>query len=218
VVGHKRLFTVALTVLALAAPGCGGDGDDDGAQPLALNERVARAGDLDQYKPRDGERLKTVETAVEHFGAIFTGPADPAKEELAARLKRAGFVAGYDTELFKGFGAEGGSLVLQLGSGEGAKATVDWIFRQALKPCPGVCDVQIQTVEVSDVPGARALHRFRAKTSEQGQPFEIYLVSFADGPFVYGIAVNGPPKTIEESDFVHAAERLYDRVKGHPPA
>jgi hypothetical protein len=218
VFGHKRLFIVALTVLALAAAGCGGDGDDESAQPLALNERVVRAGDIDQYKPRDGERLKTVEFAVEQFEPIFAGPSDPAKKELTARLKRAGFVAGYGTELFKGFGAEGGSIVLRLGSAAGAKALVDWIFRQALKPCPGVCDVQIQTVEVSDVPGARAIHRCRAKTSEQGQPFEIYLVSFADGPFVYGIALNGPPKTIDESDFVNAAERLYDRVKGHPAA
>lgn len=179
-----RPLVVALLAFGLATPACGGDENGDTAQPLALHERVARSGDLDQYKPRDGERLKTVEIAVEQFGAIFTGPADPAKEELAARLKRAGFVAGYDTELFKGFGAEGGSLVLRLGSGGGAKTVVDWIFRQALKPCPGVCDVQIQTVDVSEVPSARALHRFRAKTSEHGQPFEIYLVTFADGPFV----------------------------------
>jgi hypothetical protein len=218
VLGRVRLVVVALLALVLATPACGGDDNGDAAQPLALHQRVARSGDIENYEPGGGGRLETEEDVAERFSAIFASPTDPARDELVSRLEQAGFVAGYDRGLRESEGGDGESVVARVGSAGGAKAIVDWIFRQALKPCPGVCDVQIQTVEASDIPGARAIHRFRAKTSEQGQPFEIYLVTFADGPFVYGIAVGGPPKSIEESNFVHAAERLYDRVKGHPPA
>jgi hypothetical protein len=167
----------------------------------------------------DGERLKDAEVAAEQFTPIFTSPNDPAREELVSRLEQAGFVAGYADELRSTrTGGDGGSIVLRLGSADGARALVDWVFRQGIKPCPGVCDVQIEAVEGADIPGARGIHRSRAKTTENGQGFDLELIAFADGPFLYGIAANGPPKTIDESQFVHGAERLYERVKGHPPA
>jgi len=42
------------------------------------------------------------------------------------------------------------------------------------------------------------------------------VIDFADGLFVYDIALSGPPDEVSEQEAEEIARRLYDRVRGAP--
>ena len=49
-------------------------------------------------------------------------------------------------------------------------------------------------------------------------PIDFYTITFADGPFVYQVEGFGPPGKISKKQVEEIAHKVYDRVKGAPPA
>ena len=56
------------------------------------------------------------------------------------------------------------------------------------------------------------------RRDKDGAPIDFYTITFADGPFVYQVEGFGPPGKISKKQTEEIAQRVYDRVKGAPPA
>ena len=115
------------------------------------------------------------------------------------------------------------TLVMQFASEEGAADVADLLHEDALEPCPGNCAVDISEFEVDDIPDAQGVQRITTAedleaTGEEGVPFAVYKISFADGPFAYEVDMFGPPDKVSQEQAEEFAKNLYERVAGSPPS
>jgi hypothetical protein len=223
----KALLVAIAVLVATGLVACGGNGG--AAEPLTLEQRLLRESEVPGSKPDPVETRLTAGSLDEFTawrGAYVTAADD------ARKLRKAGFVSAiHDTRFFPK--TPGGAhtrdaahvrmLILQFESEDGAVTGADLLRKNALKPCPGQCAVQIEEFEVSGVSDASGARRFLTAEGlkamgDEGEPFDSYTISFADGPFVYELEVFGPPGKVSEKQIEEIAEKVHDRVKGAPPA
>jgi hypothetical protein len=221
------LLTIAL-VLAVGLVACAGD--DSEATPLTLEERVLTEADVPDSEA-DPVEIRVTAASLDEFKEQEDTYVVAAAIDRA-ELEEAGFVSAvHDTRFTPE--TPGGPhtpeaphvrvLVIQFDSEEGAATGVELLHQHSLKPCPGTCAAQIEEFDVSGVPDALGTHAFVTQerleqTSEEGEPFDSYTITFADGPFAYELEGFGPPGAVSEEQVEEIAERLYDRVEGAPPA
>jgi hypothetical protein len=221
-----RLLALFVTaVIALSAAACGGED----AAPLALEQRVSGEADAPGSQADPVETRVTV-TGIEDVRSLPDGLFSPEEEDVSAM--EAGFVSALvDTRFYPAEpGAEhmGGephlaTLVMQMASEEGAADMADVLHDDGLEPCPGKCAVDISEFEVDDIPDARGVARITTAedleaTGEQGVPFAVYKITFADGPFAYEVDMFGPPDKVSQQQLEEIAKKLYERVEGSPPS
>jgi hypothetical protein len=221
-----RLLALFVTaVIALSAAACGGED----AAPLALEQRVSGEADAPGSQADPVETRVTV-TGIEDVRSLPDGLFSPEEEDVSAM--EAGFVSALvDTRFYPAEpGAEhmGGephlaTLVMQMASEEGAADMADVLHDDGLEPCPGKCAVDISEFEVDDIPDARGVARITTAedleaTGEQGVPFAVYKITFADGPFAYEVDMFGPPEKVSQRQLEEIAKNLYERVEGSPPS
>lgn len=222
------VLSVAAVLVGVSA--CGG-GDEP--EPLTLEQRFIQEGDASGYAPDPVEGGRhtwgDVRQFVDATGDRLVGATAGEAEEF---LTEAGFVRGIGGTRFRP-GSDGEHTpgdqhlvmgVLQFESDEGARDAVDWYHDEDMQPCPGNCAATISEFEVdgiSDAKGSRrnvTAERLR-QTGEDGEPSDAYDIRFADGPFAYYVGTFGPPGDATTEAATEAiAKRIYDRVKGAPPA
>jgi hypothetical protein len=217
------LFVTA--VIALSAAACGGED----AAPLALEQRVSGEADAPGSQADPVETPITV-TGIEDVGSLPDGLFSPEEEDVSA-MEEAGFASALvDTRFFPSEpGAEhmGGephvaTLVMQMASEEGAADMADVLHEDGRERCPGICAVDFSEFEVDGIPDARGVARITTaerleETGEQGDPFAVYKLTFADGPFAYEVDMFGPLGEVSEQQLEEIAKNLYERVEGSPP-
>jgi hypothetical protein len=205
---------VALVCLSVAAALLLARRGDD--KPLALSERVGEPAEA-PAATRPGKRQTTIDAAT--FVAqvkdslIRTTPGEAEKILTHAGFERA-VVREYEAD-----GAGAVAVAMQLRDSDAATRVLEWSNKDALSPCPGACNVDISAFDVPDIPDARGVKRLREKGAHgagPGNPFESYEISFVDGQVLYALRTEGDPGTSHREALVHAAQRLYDRVKGRP--
>ena len=222
---------VGFALLALAAVfgavGCGGS---DEGEPLTLEERFFDAGDAPGYKPDPEEGGKhTWATADEFANETSDRLIRASRADLEEFLRDAGFVRAIAGTRFLGEEHERSAPhvlvgVLQFGSESGARDAVDWYQEDGLQPCPGKCAVTISEFEVDGIPDAKGIRRVVTakrleQTGEPGEPRDEYSILFSDGEFSYLLSTFGPiGEATTEASTEAIAKRIYDRVKGAPPA
>jgi hypothetical protein len=155
----------------------------------------------------------------------------PTDEDVTA-IEEAGFVSALvDTRFYPAEpGAEHvgderhvATFVMRFGSEQGAADMADLLHDNGLEPCPGSCAVDIIEFEVDDLPDARGIARITTaerlgETGDEGDPFTVYKITFADGPFAYELDMFGPPdKVSSQQQLEEIAKNLYERVEGSPP-
>jgi hypothetical protein len=217
------LFAIAV-VVATGLVACGGN---EKAKPLTLEQRLIRESDA----PGSREDPVEVRLTARNLDELIAW-RNPAAEIDPGKLKKAGFVSAvHETRFFPK--KPGGPhihdarhvrmLVIQFRSEEGAATGAGLVYANSLKPCPGECAFLIEDFEPSGVPDARGARRYitakRAQETGGGEtPSDSYAITFADGPFVYEVEGFGPLGKISKKQNEEIAQRVYDRVKGAPPA
>ena len=162
----------------------------------------------------------------EFIASLSDASIDPDEEEMTEVFQVAGFKsAGVDTRFYGEVHTPGESThvvssFIELESEEGATSALDWLETDSTKPCPMSCATQISTFDVDDIPDARGVRRVataedieRVGTSDE-QPFESYLVAFANGAFVYTVDLFGRPGAVSEEQALEIASAYYDRLTG----
>ena len=223
-----RLLALAVTaVIALSAAACGGEED---AAPLALEQRVSGEADAPGSQADPVETPVAV-TGIEDVRSLPDGLFSPEEEDVSA-MEEAGFASALvDTRFFPSEpGAEHvgdephvARLVMQLASEEGAADVADLLHEDGLEPCPGSCAADISEFDVDDIPDAQGVQRITTaedleETGEQGPPFAVYKITFADGSFAYEVDMFGPPDKVSQEQAEEFAKNLYERVEGSPPS
>ena len=206
------LALVCLTVPATVhAAGCGRDD-----APLALSDRLWKSGEAPD-SARLGERRTILEVGdfVDQIaGALIR--ATPAEAEKV--LSDAGFTGAAARE-YQADGQDAVAVAIRLRDSDAASAVLQWSNRDALAPCPRVCNIDITELDVHDIPKAWGVRRVREKGAPgagPSHPFESYEVSFVDGVVLYVLSTEGAPGSGDGDALVRAAKALYDRVQGRP--
>jgi hypothetical protein len=143
-------------------------------------------------------------TAPTAFAADKGIPSNQIKKE-AARLARAGFVAGAIEHLVSPAGAEGLSMSERFRSSKSARAEVAF----AATPPSGVKQTNFT---VPGIPRARGFDNSNAQSSGHN-------IAFAVGSYYYLVGVGWPrglPNPPPGAQLVTAAQRLYKRVHDWP--
>jgi hypothetical protein len=197
---------------------------------LPLEQRVAGEADAPGSQP-DPEETPLAIRGIEDVRSLPDG-LFPLTDEAVSAMEEAGFVSALvDTRFYpSGEGTEHigderhlATLVIRMGSDEGAADVADLLHDSHLKPCPGSCAVAVSTFEADDIPDAQGIARVTTAerledTGEDGDPFSVYKIIFADGPFVYELDMFGPPdKVSSQQELEEIAKKLYERVEGSPP-
>jgi hypothetical protein len=222
-----RLLALFVTVLiALSAAACGGE---DGA-PLALEQRVSGEADAPGSQADPVETPISV-TGIEDVRSLPDGLFSPEQEDVTA-MEEAGFASALvDTRFFPsepgaehvGNEAHVGTLVMQFSAEEDAADMAVLLHDDSLEPCPGTCAADVSEFEADDIPDAQGVARITTAedleaAGEQGDPFAVYKITFADGPFVYEVDMFGPPDKVSQEQLEEIAKNLYGRVEGSPPS
>ena len=112
------------------------------------------------------------------------------------------------------------SSFYELGSEDGARIALDWLVKDAKKPCPESCATVLSDFDVAGIPdssGARRLTTAEA-IEAAGTPNQIprddYLVAFTVGSSVYTVNLAGPPGSVTEQQAREIASAYYDRLAG----
>jgi len=218
------LFVIA--VIAFSDAACGGED----AAPLSLEQRVSGEADAPGSQADPVETPISV-TGIEDVRSVPDGLFSPEEEDVSA-MEEAGFSSALvDTRFFPAEpGAEHvgdevhvATVVMQFGSEEEAADMADLLHDDGLEPCPGSCAADISEFEVDDIPDARGAARITTAeeleaTGAEGDPFAVYKISFADGPFAYEVDMHGPPGKVSQEQLEEIAKSLYERVEGSPPS
>lgn len=226
VVRVKLAGACACVALATILAGCGGGSKPSAkpAAPLGLDQRLLTPRDVLGMAPGQEQRFTDAGKAASNMSGILIHPKQTAAHLRSARfsvlLSRSSHSVAIRRSRKKptGPGGELDSLVIHVGSPAAAASLLSWMGIQAEQPCPHVCDVRIQAFTPSGIPDARGVERSRAKKTSLGDAFDLDLVGFADGPFVYVISAGGQPGAFARDKVVADARTLYDRVRGAPPA
>jgi hypothetical protein len=185
-------------------------------KPLALSGRVWDSREAPAAgRPGRRQAIPDVASLVDQIKDSLVRATPGEAEKM---LSDAGFEGAVARE-YEADGAGAVSVAMQLRDSDAARSVLDWSNKDALSPCPGECNVDITAFDVKDVPGAMGVKRLREKGAPGAgprRPFESLEVSFVDGPVLYALRTDGAPGTVNPDGLIHAAERLYDRVKGRP--
>jgi hypothetical protein len=174
-------------------------------RPLPLSARLLGNGDLVGFHPES--KTTSFSTAK---AWVAGGPHASAAQQAAdiARLKKEGFVAVLSEFLDRG--AEKGSglsWVMQLGSAAAARAE----RKRDLAEYEAAGGGSFTTFSVPMIPGARGY-------LESGGGSGGENILFADGPFLFlvGQGWSASEKKPTRAGLIAAANKLYERVHGHP--
>ncbi len=214
----NRLRWLLLTVCVVGLlPGFGMAAN--ASAPLPLWQRVLLGGELKSFNPQAAppvllNRKQFIQQAEPSF--VLITPKSALRELTTDAFKAATIITlrnGNKSLLVA-------STVIQAGSSAKARRIAAWSSFDGLQPCRTTCDVRIEPFDVSGIPGAKGVRRFRDRVVAKESLFESYDIVYADGPFVYDIFTLGPKLgTFNKSELIAAARRQYDRVKGSgPPA
>jgi hypothetical protein len=224
----RAAFLLIAVSVAMGLVACGGDENEP--EPLTLEQRVLTAEDAPDSEPDPVETRQTA-SSLDEFKAL-EGTYVVAAEIERAELEEAGFVSAvHDTRFLPETAGDPHVpeaphvrvLVIQFDSEEGAATGAELLHQKSLEPCPGVCAAQIEEFDVDGVPDATGTHSVVTEerleqVSEEGEPFDSYTITFADGVFAYELEGFGPPGAVTEEQVEETAERLHHRVEGAPPA
>ena len=212
--------SIAVTLVA-----CAGS-DDETATPVPMADRFLTAEDAPGSKTDPVETRQTTVDFGEFIAFLSDAAINPDTEEMTTVFEDAGFTsAGVDTRFYGDTHTPGSSphvvsSFIELDSEAGATSALDWLETDVKKPCPMSCAAQISTFDVDDVPDARGVRRIataedieRVGTSDE-QPFESYLVAFANGAFVYTVDLFGRPGAVSEEQALEIASAYHDRLTG----
>jgi hypothetical protein len=220
-----RLVEISMTLLTLAALCLGGLATQaataaGSAAPLPIWQRMLLGGDYAGYTPQKAPPpIGTLASAAKAAQGFFD---DLKPGQASAAFRRDGFRESESENLTgpkKNYGAFSG--VLQLATSADAARTESFFDFHSLQPCPHSCTVAIMQLQVPGIPGALGTERIRhvADSAKPGdQPFELDEVFFTSGTFSYILLSSGPPDKVDHGQFLAAAKRLYERVKGAPAA
>lgn len=213
------MVRVALALLVLVAAtmpvGCGGD--DAPAEPLALDERLPTDEEAAGFPVQRRFTWPDADGPVnEGFAATLNNPeiADEAKEVL----RDAGYVEGAAVVRSRAENDNFVVMVLRLGSEDGARDVLEWGHHEELKPCPGLCSVDISEFDVGGIDNAKGIERLVGPPIEgqESPPYDRFLVDFTDGTVLYLVERAAPPGTATREDAVELANALRERVAGAP--
>jgi hypothetical protein len=202
----RRAWTTAgLVAAGIALAGCGGSAGKTSStatvatRPSAaagLGVLVLRPGELAGFSPQ-GLETATGATAFVSDEGLASGQTSEA-----ARLNRAGFVAGAIEHLGSPGGADGLSIVNRFRTPAAASAEV---ATQAGQTQPGVTQTNRS---VPGIPGAREFDQSSSQSDGDN-------IAFAVGPYYYLAGTGWPndaPSPPTRAQLVSAAQRLYARV------
>ena len=198
---------VAAVALAATAAGCGGS-----------SSTVTRTITTDRLPPPDaigGVRagaLRQLGDAQAFVDALYLA-GDPTKPAARARLEGAGYAGGELRDQAGEDPATGIGLLrtyaLLLRDEAAAGAEVDAAVDEVRATTPSAMEI-----EVPDLPGARGL---RAEVAQAGLSGAVVFVTFAAGPYVYGLqGLSTAEATLPQDEIVAAARDLYERVTTAP--
>lgn len=230
----SRLFSCIAALLAVIAIGsCGGDdGDDgggDGDAGSAARELTAQLPTTSAIEV--GTKLKTdrefewsdpIDFAFE--GIFVPQSAAGQASETVHALEDAGFEAAAGNVLASSDGSITSFVdAVQFGSAEGAAEARDFLNSNNLQqPCHGPCAVNPKQAATLGVPNAKAVHQVPLEGAElpptAGPPFEVRIIEFTIGPYLYHLDVDGPPGQVSESDWKQTVEAVYGQAKQKTPA
>lgn len=226
----RRALAVAACAGAVAlAAACGGSSESDSSEsastaaPPASTSATATApgttapaGDLaDRLPPEDAidglrtgtvRRLPTAQTLVDSLYQV----GDPARDAAQQRLEDGGYADGLLRDQVGEDPASGPALVrgyvLRMRDDAAARQEVADAVDEVQRSSTG----ETTEVEVPDVDDARGV---RVDVSQAGVTGSVVFVTFADGPYVYGIqAVSREGADLPEDEVVQAAQDLDERV------
>ena len=219
---------VATIVLGAGIAACG-SGDE--AAPLTLEQRVPGAAEAPGSEP-DPVEIQVKMTGFDEFEAEVLADVPSVTDEEVRALEESGFVSAISNTRF--YPSEPGgahsreaphvfTTVLRFESEEGAREAVELMHQFNLRPCPETCAFDNREFDVDGTPNATGAQRIATQQSldevgDPGEPSAVYAINFADGPFVYDIALSGLPEEVSEQEAETIAKRLYERVVGAPPA
>lgn len=150
-----------------------------------------------------------LDDAQEFVDALYQ-VGDPSKPDAQARLESAGYVDGVLRDELGSDPSTGIALfrsyAILLGSDAAAQAEVD----DAADEVVSASSAPATDLQVDDIPGARAL---RLDVSQGGTTASVALVTFAVGPYVYGLqGVATAPGSLPQDQILQVARDLYARV------
>jgi hypothetical protein len=202
--GVTRVLAAAVVAGVALLAGCGGGGggsSSDSAEPLTLGQRLLQAGDLEDLEPAKIPVSQSDFNAGSEVGpwpVLVPGSSTAAGPLLSA----AGMVGGRWEPLNVAPPRYAYSLVAQFDSAsEAAKRAA--VVRDNLARISNT----VRSIDV-DIPDAKA-----AAGTANGVTARV--VAFSDGPFVYVIGTSSP-SGFTDDQVAAAAEKLHDRVEGHP--
>ncbi len=224
----KLILLVLAAAAALTLTACGGDESPDPAGPLTLEQRVVSEEDAPDSKTDPVEMPRTAASAEEFMTVFHDGFINPTPEEIE-ELETGSLVRAYNATRF--FGDSHSmtaphvvSLVMQFGTEDDARRAQEILHQDSIRPCPERCASQAEEFDVTDIPDAQGTHRFATAESIEAtgdtdvRPYDEYEIDFADGAFAYRVILRGSPGDVSEEEAEKIADRLYDRVRGAPPA
>lgn len=207
-----KLAVAALLTLGMV--GCGGN--DNAVSPASLKSRLLPASDLPGFKV---EREFSWDNPIDFVGQELPLPESTPPSRAVKVFDDAGFEAGAGERLVvaKGNRFEGpnaGIVVVQLGSDDEARDTLDYVRKEGLKqPCFAVCSVEGREFAVPAIPGAKGvqLTPLRQPPPDAPPPFAAYGVGFTIGPRLYLTNSGGHPEQVKKSQVLSKAKALYER-------
>jgi hypothetical protein len=231
---RSRLAAVAATALAAAglAAGCGGEAETvtrtittdqlpTAAPPTTSAPATTAAAPLGEDRlPPEGSlpgtragTTRSLDDAQEFVDALYQ-VGDPSKPAAQSRLEAAGYAAGILRDELGTNPREGIALfrtyAIALRDDAAAQQEVD----DAADEVESSSSAPSGPIAVPEIPGARGL---RLDIDQGGATGSVAFVTFAAGPYVYGLqGVSTRGETLPQDALVAAARRLYERVVAQP--
>jgi hypothetical protein len=212
---------VAMTAVTLVS--CGGS-DDGSTGPVPVAQRFLTVDDASGSNTDPVEPRQTTEDFDEFIAVLTDASIDPDNEEMRAVFQDAGFkAAGVDTRFFgethsPETSAHVFSSFIEVESEDGAASALEWLETDGRKPCPESCATRVSDFDVSDIAGARGVHRLataediEAVGATEQRPRDSYWVGFTDGALVYTLDLQGPPGSVSEEQAHEIARAYHDRL------
>lgn len=235
---RSRLIALAATTLAAAGllAACGGESETvtrtvttdqlpttapaTTAAPTTPTTTAAAAAVDETRLPPEGALPDTepgttreLDDAQEFVDALYQ-VGDPSKPAAQARLESAGYASGILRDELGSDPQNGIALfrtyAIALRDAAAAQAEVD----DAADEVESASSAPSIPIEVPEIPGARGL---RLDLDQGGTTGSVAFVTFASGPYVYGLqGVSTRAETLPQDGLVEAARQLYATVSTQP--
>jgi hypothetical protein len=235
---RSRLIALAATTLAAAGllAACGGESETvtrtvttdqlpttapaTTAAPTTPTTTAAAAAVDETRLPPEGALPDTepgttreLDDAQEFVDALYQ-VGDPSKPAAQARLESAGYASGILRDELGSDPQNGIALfrtyAIALRDAAAAQAEVD----DAADEVESSSSAPSIPIEVPEIPGARGL---RLDLNQGGTTGSVAFVTFASGPYVYGLqGVSTRAETLPQDALVEAARQLYATVSTQP--